>query len=80
MAKNKNELSVIVQLCEGTNLGLKSDLSKLNDYQSHKLKEFFVSILREPTEPDNRIKEINSYPYIIREIPKEYEVGNYMRF
>lgn len=64
--KSKSELSVIVQLSEGMSMAFKSDLSRLSDYQSFKLKDFFVSVLTRSKKPKELIREVSSYPYVRR--------------
>lgn len=75
ITKAKNELSLIVELSKGSVMGLKSDLSSLNSYQTGKLKDFIASVLEKPKQPQPAIKTLNAYPQIMKAIPAMEPVG-----
>ena len=63
MTKKENSgLSLIVQMSDGVNLSVKSDLEKLTEGQSNKLRDFLKSVVYQPQQ---LIKELNSYPYVV---------------
>jgi len=76
MTKKENSgLSLVVQMSDGVNLSVKSDLEKLTEGQSNKLRDFLKSVVYQPRQP---IKELNNYPYVvgIAESAKAYPVGD----
>jgi len=75
IAKAKNELSLIVELSKGSVMGLKSDLSSLNSYQTSKLKDFIASVLEKPRQPQLAIKTLNVYPQTMKATPIMKPVG-----
>ena len=60
--KEASGFSLVVQMSDGVNLSVKSDLEKLTEGQSNKLRDFLKSVVYQPRQP---IKEVNNYPYII---------------
>jgi len=74
MEKQKDGLSLIVQLNDSVSLNMKSDVSKLNDCQKQNLNEFISSMVKQPKE---LVKEVSSFPYVCGDYhgKRAYPVG-----
>ena len=60
--KEDSGLSLVVQMSDGVNLSVKSDLEKLTEGQNNKLRDFLKSVVYQPRQ---LIKEVSNYPYIV---------------
>ena len=60
--KETSGLSLVVQMNDGVNLSVKSDLEKLTEGQTNKLRDFLKSVVYPPRQ---LIKEVNNYPYVV---------------